>query len=44
MERRERHGIQLTLFLYYGAADTRIGLATANRSDVLSYLQECPSA
>jgi predicted GH43/DUF377 family glycosyl hydrolase len=32
------------LFLYYGAADTRIGLATANRSDVLSYLRGCPTA
>jgi predicted GH43/DUF377 family glycosyl hydrolase len=31
------------LFLYYGAADTRIGLATANRADVLDYLLACPS-
>ena len=30
------------LFLYYGAADTRIGLATASLSDVLSYLLSCP--
>jgi len=30
------------LFLYYGAADTRVGLATANRADVLAYLLECP--
>jgi predicted GH43/DUF377 family glycosyl hydrolase len=32
-----------TLFLYYGAADTRISLATARRSDVLNYLLACPS-
>ena len=32
------------LFLYYGAADTRVGLATANRSDVLSYLRGCSPA
>ena len=31
-----------TLFLYYGAADTRMGLATANCSEVLDYLLECP--
>jgi predicted GH43/DUF377 family glycosyl hydrolase len=31
-----------TLSLYYGAADTRIGLATANCSEVLDYLRECP--
>jgi predicted GH43/DUF377 family glycosyl hydrolase len=31
-----------TLFLYYGAADTRIGLATARCSEVLDYLLECP--
>jgi predicted GH43/DUF377 family glycosyl hydrolase len=31
------------LFLYYGAADTRIGLATATCSDVLEYLLACPS-
>jgi beta-1,4-mannooligosaccharide/beta-1,4-mannosyl-N-acetylglucosamine phosphorylase len=31
-----------TLSLYYGAADTRIGLATANCSEVLEYLRECP--
>ena len=30
------------LYLYYGAADTRVGLATANRADVLAYLLECP--
>jgi predicted GH43/DUF377 family glycosyl hydrolase len=30
------------LFLYYGAADTRIGLATASRADVLEYLLSCP--
>jgi predicted GH43/DUF377 family glycosyl hydrolase len=30
------------LFLYYGAADTRIGLATASRADVLEYLLACP--
>jgi predicted GH43/DUF377 family glycosyl hydrolase len=30
------------LFLYYGAADTRIGLATARRADVLEYLLSCP--
>ena len=28
--------------LYYGAADTRIGLATARCSDVLDYLLACP--
>jgi predicted GH43/DUF377 family glycosyl hydrolase len=27
------------LFLYYGAADTRVGLATASRSDVLGWLR-----
>jgi predicted GH43/DUF377 family glycosyl hydrolase len=31
------------LFLYYGAADTRIGLATARCSDVLEYLLTCSS-
>ncbi len=31
-----------TLSLYYGAADTRIGLATANFSQVLEYLLDCP--
>jgi predicted GH43/DUF377 family glycosyl hydrolase len=31
------------LFLYYGAADTRIGLATARRADVLEYLMTCPA-
>ena len=31
-----------TLSLYYGAADTRIGLATADCSEVLEYLLECP--
>lgn len=30
------------LSLYYGAADTRIGLATAKCSDVLEYLLSCP--
>jgi predicted GH43/DUF377 family glycosyl hydrolase len=30
------------LRLYYGAADTCIGLATARLSDVLAYLRECP--
>jgi predicted GH43/DUF377 family glycosyl hydrolase len=30
------------LLLYYGAADTRVGLATAARSDVMDYLRECP--
>ena len=30
------------LHLYYGAADTRIALATANCSDVLEYLLACP--
>jgi beta-1,2-mannobiose phosphorylase / 1,2-beta-oligomannan phosphorylase len=30
------------LFLYYGAADTRIGLATAPYSDVIDYLLACP--
>ena len=30
------------LCLYYGAADTRIGLATASCSDVLEYLLACP--
>ena len=28
------------LFLYYGAADTRVGLATADLSDVLGYLRD----
>jgi predicted GH43/DUF377 family glycosyl hydrolase len=32
------------LFLYYGAADTRIGLATASRAEVLDYLLACPPA
>lgn len=31
------------LFLYYGAADTRVGLATATCSEVLRYLRECPA-
>jgi predicted GH43/DUF377 family glycosyl hydrolase len=31
------------LFLYYGAADTRIGLATASRAEVLDYLLACPA-
>jgi hypothetical protein len=26
---------------YYGAADTRIGLATAGRADALGYLSAC---
>lgn len=30
------------LFLYYGAADTRIGLATARYSEVIDYLLACP--
>ena len=30
------------LSLYYGAADTRVALATANRSTVLEYLLDCP--
>jgi predicted GH43/DUF377 family glycosyl hydrolase len=30
------------LFLYYGAADTCIGLATARCSEVLDYLLACP--
>ena len=30
------------LFLYYGAADTRVGLATASCSEVLDYLLGCP--
>jgi predicted GH43/DUF377 family glycosyl hydrolase len=37
-----RHRDSDKLFLYYGAADTRIGLATASLSDVLSYLLACP--
>lgn len=37
-----RDGETDTLSLYYGAADTRIGLATANCSEVLDYLRECP--
>ena len=32
------------LSLYYGAADTCIGLATAKCSEVLEYLLECPEA
>ncbi|TAM57117.1 MAG: glycosidase [Chloroflexota bacterium] len=31
------------LRLYYGAADTSIGLATAHLADVLTYLRSCPS-
>ena len=31
-----------TLSLYYGAADTRIGLATADCSEVLDYLLDAP--
>ena len=31
------------LYLYYGAADTCIGLATAQLSDVMSYLLACPA-
>ena len=30
------------LYLYYGAADTRVGLATASCADVLDYLLACP--
>ena len=30
------------LFLHYGAADTRIALALASRSEVLDYLLACP--
>ena len=30
------------LLLYYGAADTRIGLATASRAEVLEYPLACP--
>jgi predicted GH43/DUF377 family glycosyl hydrolase len=37
-----RDGETDTLSLYYGAADTRIGLATASCSEVLDYLRECP--
>ena len=37
-----RDGETDTLSLYYGAADTRIGLATAKCSEVLDYLRECP--
>jgi predicted GH43/DUF377 family glycosyl hydrolase len=32
-----------SLFLYYGAADSRIGLATAHCSEVMEYLLSCPS-
>jgi predicted GH43/DUF377 family glycosyl hydrolase len=31
-----------TIFMYYGAADSCIALATAKRSDVLDYLLKCP--
>ena len=31
------------LYLYYGAADTRIGLATASCSEIMDYLLGCPS-
>lgn len=31
------------LFLYYGAADTRIGLAVARRAEVLDHLLSCPA-
>ncbi len=30
------------LDLYYGAADTVVGLATARFSDVLDYVRSCP--
>jgi predicted GH43/DUF377 family glycosyl hydrolase len=30
------------LYLYYGAADTRVGLATASCAEVLDYLLACP--
>ena len=30
------------LRMYYGAADTCIGLATANMSDIISYITSCP--
>ena len=36
----DKHSDKLSL--YYGAADTRIGLATARCSEVLGYLLECP--
>lgn len=29
--------------LYYGAADTAVGLATASLSDILAYLRSCPA-
>jgi predicted GH43/DUF377 family glycosyl hydrolase len=31
------------LFLYYGAADSRVALATAGRTEVLEYLLGCPA-
>ena len=31
------------LRLYYGAADTCIGMATASLTDVLDYLHSCPA-
>jgi predicted GH43/DUF377 family glycosyl hydrolase len=31
-----------TIKLYYGAADTSVALATADRSEVLDYLRSCP--
>jgi predicted GH43/DUF377 family glycosyl hydrolase len=39
---RDREADRLSL--YYGAADTCIGLATAKCSEVLEYLLECPEA
>lgn len=38
----DEHSDQLSL--YYGAADTRVGLATASCSEVLSYLRGCPAS
>lgn len=36
------HSDRDLLSLYYGAADTRVGLATASCSEVLDYLLACP--
>ncbi len=32
-----------TIRIYYGGADTCIALATAQLSDLLSYLRQCPA-
>ena len=32
------------LYLYYGAADSAVAVATASLSDILDYIKSCPEA